>query len=122
MVSRKEICRLFGQLLAKKRSEAKLSQESLAKAVGLTRTSITNIERGRQPVNLHTLFLIAEILGLDVVDLLPSLPKKSVASPVPREQFQRLSTRERKELEKLGSKDFNWLTKIAKATSYKERP
>jgi DNA-binding XRE family transcriptional regulator len=113
MVSRKEICRLFGQLLAEKRSEAKLSQESLAKAVGLTRTSITNIERGRQPVNLHTLYL-------DVVDLLPSLPKKSIASPIPREQFQRLSARDRRELERLGSKDFNWLTKIAKATSYNE--
>ncbi len=121
MVSRKEICRLFGQLLAKKRSEGKLSQESLAKAVGLTRTSITNIERGRQPVNLHTLYLIADILRLDVADLLPSLPKKSITSPIPREQFQRLSARDRRELERLGSRDFNWLTKIAKATSYKER-
>ena len=121
MVSRNEICRLFGQLLAKKRKEAELSQESLAKAVGLTRTSITNIERGRQPVNLHTLYLIAEILNLDVVELLPSLPKKSVASPIPHEQFQRLSSRDRREVERLGPKDFDWFTKIAKATSQKER-
>ena len=121
MISREEVCKLFGQLLAQRRSEAKLSQDALAKAVGLTRTSITNIERGRQPVNLHTLYLMADILQLDVADLLPSRPSKSIASPIPREQLRTLSTQERKELEKLDSKDFGWLSKIANAKPRKVR-
>jgi transcriptional regulator with XRE-family HTH domain len=121
MISREEICSLFGQLLAQRRAEAKLSQEALAKSVGLTRTSITNIERGRQPVNLHTLYVMADILRLEVADLLPSLPSKSIASPIPREQLQKLSTRERKQLDRLGSKDFNWLAKIARSKPPKAR-
>jgi transcriptional regulator with XRE-family HTH domain len=98
-----------------------LSQEALAKAVGLTRTSITNIERGRQPVNLHTLYVMADILRLDVADLLPSLPSKSIASSISLEQLQKLSAGERKQLDKLGSKDFNWLAKIAKSKPHGAR-
>src|SRR5437879_2601330 len=38
----------------------KLSQEALASAVGLTRTSISNIEKGRQRLLLHTLVDVAD--------------------------------------------------------------
>ena len=49
-----------------------VTQEGLAKRVGLTRTSITNVEAGRQKLLLHTLVEIAEALGVDVRELLPS--------------------------------------------------
>ena len=37
----------------------------------MTRTSITNIEKGRQPVQAHTLVILASILQMPVVELLP---------------------------------------------------
>jgi transcriptional regulator with XRE-family HTH domain len=48
-----------------------LSQEALASAIGLTRTSISNIENGRQKMLLHTLADIAAALKVDAVSLLP---------------------------------------------------
>jgi len=39
--------------------------------VGLTRTSITNIERGIQHINLHQLYLLAAAVGLRPAQLLP---------------------------------------------------
>ena len=53
------------------REERRLSQEALAKLVGLGRTSITNIERGHQRMLLHTFFEICEALGAEPQHLLP---------------------------------------------------
>ena len=58
------------------REAAELSQEQLAAAVGLTRTSITNLEMGRQQTPLHTLYAIAHALNLPLKDLLPDYPEK----------------------------------------------
>ena len=48
-----------------------LTQEELANAVSLTRTSITNIEAGRQKILLHVLDKIATALKVDPCSLLP---------------------------------------------------
>jgi DNA-binding XRE family transcriptional regulator len=61
----------FGIRLARARRRSKLKQETLAIAVGLSRTSITNIERGRQPVQLHLATELAKILNVNVTMLLP---------------------------------------------------
>jgi transcriptional regulator with XRE-family HTH domain len=50
-----------------------LTQQGLANLVSLTRTSITNVERGRQKFLLHTLAEIARALGVEPSSLLPSL-------------------------------------------------
>lgn len=62
----------FGQLLREARTAADLTQQEVAARVGLTRTSITNIERGSQHISLHQLFLLANAVGRDPTDLLPS--------------------------------------------------
>ena len=49
----------------------RLTQEALAKMVGLTRTSITNVEQGRQKCLLHTLADIAATLHVAVESLIP---------------------------------------------------
>ena len=49
-----------------------MTQEKLGRLVGLSRTSITNIEKGRQHVSLHQLFAIAEALRVRPEALLPS--------------------------------------------------
>jgi transcriptional regulator with XRE-family HTH domain len=64
--------RQFGQLVAEFRRKKGISQEVLADGLGLSRTSITNIEKGRQPVQLHSLYLIARLLAVELKELLPS--------------------------------------------------
>jgi transcriptional regulator with XRE-family HTH domain len=62
----------FGRMLSEMRRKKRISQEMLADELGLSRTSITNIEKGRQPVQLYSLYVIARLLGTDVKELLPS--------------------------------------------------
>lgn len=61
----------LGHLLHKHRRKAGLSQEALAKRVNMSRTSITNIERGRQTISLHLLYAFADALGVEPDVLLP---------------------------------------------------
>ena len=67
---------LLGQTISTQRDKQDFTQQQLADKVSLTRTSITNIEHGRQHIQLHTLYVLAKALGVEVVDLLPS--RKSV--------------------------------------------
>ena len=66
-----------GRILAT-RKRANLRQEKLAEAVQLSRTSITNIERGRQKIQVDTLYAIAEVLGVRPHALLP-LPNQPMS-------------------------------------------
>ena len=63
----------FGLVLKRARKNAKLTQEGLSSKVGLSRTSITNIEQGRQHVTLHLLFLLAKALSVKPSVLLPDV-------------------------------------------------
>jgi transcriptional regulator with XRE-family HTH domain len=76
LVNQTEIQQLYvavGDLIRKHRKQAKLTQEQLADVVGLARTSITNIERGRQHLPLHQLYAIASALSVTPDMLIPSL-------------------------------------------------
>ena len=62
---------------------SKLTQEELARFVKLTRTSIVNIESGRQKLLVHNLFLIAAALGVRPTDLLlPLEPSRGEISEI----------------------------------------
>lgn len=54
-----------------KEQDGKLTQEALAESVGLERTSLTNIEKGRQRLLLHTFSRIATALRVSPTELLP---------------------------------------------------
>ena len=97
-----------------------MTQEAFAKAVGLSRTSITNIESGRQPVSLHTLYAMADILAVEIGDLLPPSPKNAVALVLTGEPESKLTGEEKKQLEMLSVKESSWLRKIAKAAPQKK--
>ena len=56
---------------ARTRRKPPVTQEGLAAVVSLTRTSITNIEKGRQKFLLHTLADIAGALHMQTSELLP---------------------------------------------------
>jgi transcriptional regulator with XRE-family HTH domain len=82
----------FGMMLAEARRRRNISQEMLADELGLSRTSVTNIERGRQPIQLHTLYVIARLFSVDVKELLPSWaighqPDQSQALSVSRSEW-----------------------------------
>lgn len=61
----------IGENIKAKRRERGLSQEGLAKAVGLKRPSMSNIEKGRQNILLHTFCDIVDTLGANANTLLP---------------------------------------------------
>jgi len=63
----------FGNLVRLNRERRPdLTQEKLGRLVGLSRTSIVNIEKGRQHIALHQLFALAEALKVRPEALLPS--------------------------------------------------
>lgn len=61
----------LGENIRKCRKRRGLSQDALAKLMGLNRTSLTNIENGRQHPPLHTFCEIVEQLKVDISELLP---------------------------------------------------
>jgi transcriptional regulator with XRE-family HTH domain len=61
--------REFGRVLREKRKSAGFTQDHVAARIGLSRTSVTNIERGRQHVTLHVLY--ADAIGAKPMELLP---------------------------------------------------
>jgi transcriptional regulator with XRE-family HTH domain len=61
-----------GGRIARARHAAGLSQRQLADAVRVTRTSIVNIEAGRQRAPLHVLWQIAAATDVDVAAFIPT--------------------------------------------------
>src|SRR5579859_5992337 len=68
----------IGENIRAKRKERGLSQEGLAKAIGLKRPSMSNIEKGRQNILLHTFRDIVETLGTTTDAL---FPQRSIPEP-----------------------------------------
>lgn len=88
--------RRVGERIRAKRQERGLSQEGLAKAVGLKRPSMSNIEKGRQNILLHTFCEIVETLGTDANTL---LPERLISEPVNMPDLQSYPKEVRKFLE-----------------------
>jgi transcriptional regulator with XRE-family HTH domain len=61
----------FGQRVRKARLELRLNQVELGHRVGLERSSISNIEKGRQRVQLHLLLEFAAALEVQPMELIP---------------------------------------------------
>lgn len=62
----------IGQQVKAQRVKLGYSQAWLAERVGLLRTSITNIESGRQKLPLHSLYAICMALGVEPSEILPA--------------------------------------------------
>ena len=67
-----EIYRGVGRKLRQTRENQHLTQDSLAQRLGISRTSMVNIEAGRQRAPLHLLWQIAELLETKLTLLIPT--------------------------------------------------
>ena len=73
-VKSRQFYRLVGAKVRSARIEAGLSQAALAEQVGLTRSSMANLEAARQRTSLYHFVLIARALGTEASRLLPDNP------------------------------------------------
>lgn len=87
-----------GKKIREVRAKRRITQEGLAGTIGLSRTSISNIEKGRQKILLHTLFDIAKALSTDPAEFIPrdqQQPEQGLNEMLPPD----LSPQERKFIE-----------------------
>ncbi|MDI9636215.1 helix-turn-helix transcriptional regulator [Oscillatoria laete-virens NRMC-F 0139] len=68
----------LGRRIRDARKKGRLTQEALATKVSLTRTTVTNIEKGRQQLLVHTLVDIADALNVAPEALLPESQSPSI--------------------------------------------
>jgi transcriptional regulator with XRE-family HTH domain len=85
------VYRSVGQKIRLAREAAGQTQDGLARRIGAKRTSITNIESGRQPLQLHMLLAIAEALKVPAEQLLPSIEPREPNPSVSDDLAQRLA-------------------------------
>jgi transcriptional regulator with XRE-family HTH domain len=76
----------LGQRLEKYRSDRSMTQAQLGAYLSpqLTRAAISNMEKGRQRVLTHTLCHIADILEVELADLVPPREAKPVTADMKR--------------------------------------
>ena len=89
-----EFYRLVGERIAQARRRQQLTQKGLAPAIGLSRASVANVEKGRQAVALHVLVKLSQALGVPVADLIPSDCEVSASSEI-KQRLSELSSTER---------------------------
>jgi transcriptional regulator with XRE-family HTH domain len=75
----------LGAVIRRRRRTLELTQEELARSIGISRGALANIETGRQNVLLHQLYRFATVLDMDVHDLLPPPPSTAPPAPPPKE-------------------------------------
>ncbi|MDR2407007.1 MAG: helix-turn-helix domain-containing protein [Bacteroidales bacterium] len=61
----------IGEKVRSLRTSMSLNQEDLSKKVGMTRSSIAQIEAGKQAVSVYTLYRLGEALNKPIADILP---------------------------------------------------
>ena len=67
------LCSDLGRRIKATRSRRGLNPRQLGELVGLSRSSIVNLEAGRQRVPVHTIWRLSSALGVPVARLVPEL-------------------------------------------------
>lgn len=85
----------LGNRIAKFRKEYNLTQEELAKRIGVQQSSIASYEVGRRQIPITQLFSLSKALYIDIEDLLDL--NKKVNKPGPQSRLEKMI----KEIQKL---------------------
>lgn len=83
IMEKSTIYEAVGGNIRRERLVRELNQTELARRVGLSRTSITNLELGRQSILVHQLVSIANALGVDPASLI-AIENDAVVDVVPQ--------------------------------------
>jgi transcriptional regulator with XRE-family HTH domain len=122
----------LGERVRHARLDAGFTQGQLADSVGLARSSVANIESGRQPIYVDALVRIASELQTSISELLPATSKELDASD--SEDIKKLHAMERhftnlilskstlEEKEKDGPKIFSSKKTSGRTTKTNARP
>ncbi|QKW23978.1 helix-turn-helix transcriptional regulator [Kitasatospora sp. NA04385] len=96
--------REVGRRVKAARLQANLTQELLAREIGVTRASVTNIEKGVQAPPPYRLVRIATALSVEPAELLPPLRVLAPTHDLPQELADMVASVERA-AEELRSRD-----------------
>ena len=66
-----------GERVRQQRKSAGMDQETLARHLNLSRTTVINIEKGRQRLSLEHAWLVAQVLDVSIDELLPPTKLKT---------------------------------------------
>lgn len=80
MIDEKRLYTALGERIRSAREghpTGRMTQADLADAVGLERTSITNIEKGNQKIPVHMLYRLCQVLRIPISEILPALAEVS---------------------------------------------
>lgn len=65
---------------SREKDNRRITQEILGRNIGMSRTSIVNIEQGRHHIQVHTLLEIAKQLDVSIAELLPENSAEKVTT------------------------------------------
>lgn len=68
----------IGRRIKEKRRERKITQEVLAETMNISIAYLSRIERGKTPVNIERLMVIAELLEVDVGELISGTSSETI--------------------------------------------
>jgi transcriptional regulator with XRE-family HTH domain len=80
MLEKNDLYRVIGEQIKAKRLSNSLKQEDLAARVRLTRSSIAQIEAGKQAPSIFLLYQLCDLLKISVFDILPKDEFDSLSS------------------------------------------
>ncbi|MEW8441817.1 MAG: helix-turn-helix transcriptional regulator [Candidatus Thiodiazotropha taylori] len=91
LVNEQALYENIGAVIKKRRQSLKLTQSDVAERVGITRTSVTNIEQGTQKPPVHLLYRFCHELRLSLDEVLPD-PDLVFVKPVVHEEQVAMAT------------------------------
>lgn len=82
----------IGGKIMNRRKKLNITQAQLGGAVGLTRTSVVNIEKGVQGITVYNLLKVCSILKSKPTDFLPKVPYATIKEKVKKTKVTEYKT------------------------------
>jgi len=72
------------------RSNRGISQQVFSDCIGMSRSSIVNLEKGRQSLTIDNLYKICDVLECEVKDILPAVNKVITPFELPKDLVEEI--------------------------------